>query len=139
MTSSGPSRQRLALDTSAYAHLRTGHDDTLTLVAAAESVFVPAVVLGELEAGFELGRRAKENRIALGEFLSEPFVRVVPVTHEVARRYGALLADLRRRGTPVPTHAIWVAASALEAAAPLLTFDRDFERMERLETILLSR
>ncbi len=79
---------RLVLDTSAYSHMRIGHAQVLDLVAAAEIVLLPFVVIGELEAAFELGSRATENRVTLAEFLAEPFVSVLEMTREVAHRYG---------------------------------------------------
>ncbi|MGH9362727.1 MAG: hypothetical protein ACRD2T_12505, partial [Thermoanaerobaculia bacterium] len=79
---------RLVLDTSAYTRLRAGEECVLDLVAGAEVVLVPVTVLGELEAGFQLGGRVKENRTVLAEFLDEPFVGVLPTTPEIARRYG---------------------------------------------------
>ena len=71
---------RLVLDTSAYAHLRAGHPRALDCAADAAVIIMPVTVLGELEAGFELGRRARENRRALAEFLDEPFVGILDVT-----------------------------------------------------------
>ena len=65
---------RLVLDTSAYSHLRAGHALVHDYVTTASVVFMPVTVLGELEAAFELGRRVRENRQALTEFLEEPFV-----------------------------------------------------------------
>src|SRR5262245_23314588 len=112
---------RLVLDTSAYSQLRAHNSDVLDRVAAAEVVYVPAIVLGELEAAFRLGRRVKENRVALEEFLAEPFTAVLPVTADVARRYGQLFAELRHAGTPLPMNDIWIAATTLEAGAHLLT------------------
>ena len=51
MTSSGADPvSRLVLDTSAYSHMRAGHDIVLDMIAAAEIVLMPATVLGELEA-----------------------------------------------------------------------------------------
>ena len=139
MTISGSDRTaRLVLDTSGYTHLRAGHDDVHSLVASAAVVHVPTIVLGELDGGFRVGRRERENQIALNEFLAEPFVTTIPVTGAVARRYGAVFAELRRSGTPVPVNDMWIAACAQEVAAPLLTFDRDFERIHGLETILLD-
>ncbi len=93
---------RLVLDTSAYSHFRTGDERVLDLIAAAEVVLLPTIVLGELEAGFALGRRERENHTLLAEFLAEPFVAVLTVTPMVARRYGRVFADLRRAGTPIP-------------------------------------
>ena len=55
---------RLVLDTSAYSHFRAGHPRVLDLVAAAEVVLLPVVVIGELEACFALGRRERQRRPA---------------------------------------------------------------------------
>lgn len=139
MTTSGiDARERLVLDTSAFSHLRAGHEETLEIVSAAERVFLPVIVLGELEAGFTLGTRTRENQIALSEFLAESFVSILEVTPEVSRRYGRLFASLRRRGTPIPVNDIWIAACALSSGAPLLSFDRDFLQVSELELLLLS-
>jgi tRNA(fMet)-specific endonuclease VapC len=129
---------KLVLDTSAYSHLRAGSSDVLEAVAAAEVIYLPTIVLGELEAGFRLGRRADENRVTLSEFLSEPFVGVLPVSRRVARRYGHLFAQLRRAGTPIPVNDIWIAACTLERGAHLLTYDHDFERVEHLDCTVFS-
>src|ERR1044071_3867046 len=95
MTPSGAEAAlRLVLDTSAYSHFRARHPRVLDFIAAAEIVFLPTVVLGELDAGFILGRRERENRTLLAEFLSEPFVSVLPVTPTVAHHYGRLFASL---------------------------------------------
>lgn len=130
---------RLVLDTSAYSNLRAGHETVLDRVAAAEVVLVPTVVLGELEAGFELGTRGLENRRTLSEFLAEPFVAILPTTPDVARRYGQIFATLRRAGTPIPTNDLWIAATTLDCGGHLLTLDHDFERVEGLPCTVVER
>lgn len=130
--------RRLVLDTSAYTRFRAGHEAVLDLIAAAEIVFVPTTTLGELEAGFELGSRERENRTILAEFLDEPFVLVLPVTREVARRYGEIFARLRHAGTPIPTNDIWIAAATLDCGGHLLTFDTDFEAVDELRRTVLT-
>jgi tRNA(fMet)-specific endonuclease VapC len=127
------------VDTSAYARLRAGAEAVIERLAAAESIVVPTIVLGELEVGFRLARRGAENRAALVRFLDQPLVAVVPVTADVARLYGELFAALRRAGTPVPVNDIWIAATALHAGAHLLTYDSDFERMPRVDCEVLVR
>lgn len=124
---------RLVLDTSAYSHFRAGHPQVLDLLAVAATVVIPATVLGELEAAFQLGRRARENRLTLAEFLSEPFVTVWPTTAAVARQYGRVFAELKRAGTPVPVNDVWIAAACLDCAGRLVTFDSDFERIAGLD------
>jgi tRNA(fMet)-specific endonuclease VapC len=130
--------KRLVLDTSAYSHMRTGHAELLDLLAAAESLLVPVTVLGELEGAFELGSRAKANRQALTEFLSEPFVFVLDTTPEVARHYGQIYGRQRRSGRPVPVNDMWIAASAIDNGGHLLTFDSDFRRIEGLDCTILA-
>lgn len=140
MTSSGAERvSRLVLDTSAYSHFRRGHAGVLDALAHAERVFVPVTVLGELEAAFELGTRARENRRVLDDFLAEPFVDLVDTTASVARHYGRVFSALKHAGTPVPTNDVWIAAATLDCGGTLLTFDRDFERIGGLDCLLLSQ
>ncbi len=139
MTTSGADpASRLVLDTSAYSRMRAGHEGVLDRMAAAEVVLIPTTVLGELEAGFELGGRARENRVALAEFLAEPFVAILPTTPEVARRYGQLFARLRRAGTPVPINDVWIAAATVDCGGHLLTFDENFRHIEPLDCTVLE-
>jgi predicted nucleic acid-binding protein len=129
--------RRLVLDTSAYSRFRAGHEAVIDLLAAADVILVPATVLGELEAGFEMGLHARENRTTLARFLQEPFVTVLSTTPDVARRYGQTFARLRRAGTPIPTDDIWIAAAAMDAGGQLLTFDRHFQQVTGLDCVLL--
>ena len=129
---------RLVLDTSAFSRLRSGHPLVMALIAASEAVFVPVTVLGELEAGFQLGRRLRENRIALADFLSEPFVSVLTAMPETARRYGELFARLKQAGTPVPVNDIWIGAATLECGGHLITFDHHFQKFEHLPCTIVS-
>lgn len=128
---------RLVLDTSAYSHFRRGHVDVHDALARAERVLIPVTVLGELEAAFELGTRARENRRALEDFLLEASVDVLPATPSVARHYGRVFSLLKRAGTPVPVNDIWIAAATLDCGGTLLTFDRDFERVAGLDRMTL--
>jgi tRNA(fMet)-specific endonuclease VapC len=136
--SRGEGASRLTLDTSAYSRFRAGDARVHDLIAAAEIVFVPVIVLGELHGAFDVGMRARENRVALSEFLNEPFVRVAAVSADVARQYGRVYAALRRAGTPIPANDIWIAATAIDLGACLLTFDRDFEHVGALDRVVLE-
>ena len=141
MRSSGSSLpRRIVLDTSAYSHLRGGDERVVELVERAEQILLPVTVLGELDAAFRWGTRRKDNEARLREFLDASFVSVLEVTVEVARRYGQVMAGLRQRGTPVATNDIWIAAATLDAGAHLVTFDRDFEKIDALDvTVLLAQ
>lgn len=129
---------RLVLDTSAYSRFRAGDTRVRDLIAEAESVLVPAPVLGELHGAFEMGSRTRENHVALSEFLSEPFVQVTSVDDTVARHYGRVYAGLRRAGTPIPANDMWIAACALDQGGCLLTFDHDFDHVAGLDRLVLD-
>jgi len=130
--------ERLVLDTSAYSHLRHGHEVVLDAVAGADSVCLPVTVLGELEAAFDLGTRPKANRVSLAEFLDEPFASTLPVSRSTARRYGQLFAALRRAGTPIPVNDIWIAAATLDCGGHLLTFDQHFRHIDGLDVNIVD-
>ena len=105
----------------------------------AEWIGVPSVVVGELWAGFLVGTRRTRNIDGLEEFLSQPVVDVLPVDDDVARIYGEIFADLRRKGRPLPTNDIWIAASATRAGAAVLTFDEHFREIARVGTLILDQ
>ncbi|MDP2322108.1 MAG: type II toxin-antitoxin system VapC family toxin [Acidobacteriota bacterium] len=129
---------RLVLDTSAYSHFRVGHTQVMEALARAERILVPVTVVGELEAAFEMGSRARDHRRVFEDFLDEPFVDVLPVTAAVARHYGRVFAALRRAGTPIPVNDIWIAASVIDCGGTLLTFDGDFGRVAGLDHVTLA-
>lgn len=138
MPTSGAERvRRLVLDTSAYSHFRRGDAGVLDALARAERVLIPVTVLGELEAAFELGNRARENRRVLDDLLAEPFVDLLDTTASVARHYGRVFSSLKRGGTPLPVNDIWIAAATLDCGGTLLTFDRDFQRIRGMDHMML--
>lgn len=129
---------KLVLDTSAYSRFRARDFRVRDLIAEADTVLIPAAVLGELHGGFEVGSRGRENRQALAEFLEEPFVAVIDADASVARHYGRVYAALRRAGRPIPTNDIWIAASAIDRGGCLLTFDHDFDHVAGLDRLTLD-
>lgn len=127
---------RLLLDTNAYSALRRGQAEVVALVRRSERLLLSTVVLGELLSGFRLGSRERKNRAELRDFLDSPWVEVVPVTETTADRYARVVAQLRKKGEPIPTNDVWLAAQALETGADLLTFDRHFEQVEGIALAL---
>jgi tRNA(fMet)-specific endonuclease VapC len=123
---------KVCLDTNAYTKLILGHAPLQKLVEFADDVIIPATVLGELRAGFEMGSRTAENVQRLREFLALPGVTVAETTEDIAERYGMLVAQLRRSGTPLPTNDIWIASTAMESGARLVTYDQHFDSVAGL-------
>jgi len=120
------------LDTNAYTALLTGDEDVLDALASADFVFVSAVVLGELFAGFRGGIRERENRDRLDEFLRRPPVRTLDVARGTAEVFGQIKHQLQVGGTPIPLNDVWIAAHAIENGSWLVTFDRHFTHVQGL-------
>jgi tRNA(fMet)-specific endonuclease VapC len=123
---------RLLLDTNAYSALAEARPDVGQHIREAEEVMISTVVLGEVLFGFHNGSRYEQNRRVLDKFLREPKVRIVTLTLTTAERFGEIFANLRKRGKPIPTNDIWIAAQAIENDADLLSSDPHFKYIESL-------
>ena len=123
---------KLLLDTSAWSAFAEADPAAVTRVRSAEQILMSAVVVGELLFGIYNGRRAKQTRKILSEFLADNVVEFLPVGYTTADWFGQLAAIQRRAGRPVASNDLWIAAHTLEHGARLLTFDRDFESIESL-------
>jgi tRNA(fMet)-specific endonuclease VapC len=126
---------RCLLDTSAYSAHLAGHGETARVIREAAEIWLTPVILGELLLGFRLGTREPENRSRLRAFLQAPKVVVAGVDEETAECYCAIAADLRRRGRPVPTNDIWIAASAMQHGLAVVTHDAHFEGIAQVRTL----
>ena len=129
---------RYCLDTSAYSQMKRGEGRLVELVDRADWVGMPCVVLGELHAGFRSGSRQKQNETELEEFLAQAVVEELPVDGEVARIFGDIVAELRGRGTPMPSNDVWIAATCARAGATLLSFDFRFRSFPRIGVVVFD-
>ncbi len=120
------------VDTNAYSAFMLGAADVVEVVAHADSLYLSSTVLGELLAGFAAGTREPQNRAGLAQFLGSARVQVLPVTALTADHYALVYAGLRRKGQPIPSNDLWIAASALEHGAALLTRDAHFSQVDGL-------
>ena len=129
---------RYCLDTSAYSQFKRGHADAVAHIDSAAWIGVPVVVLGELWLGFGLGDRSRRNARELATFLEHPVVETLGVDAETARIFGRLGGALRRRGTPIPTNDIWIAALAAQHKVPVLTYDSHFRGVTDIASVILK-
>lgn len=128
---------RILLDTSAYSAFKRGQPEVTELIRAAQTILLPATVIGELLAGFDLGARRERNRDELAEFCAAGRVQLHAVTQATAERYATCYVWLRGQGTPVPTNDLWIAAAAMETGAVVVTADRHFEFIPQVIAALI--
>jgi len=122
----------ILLDTNAVSALFNGDTQILDYLAKADRVCLSTVVLGELQAGFYMGSKVRENQLNLDKLLSRPTVEILPVTAETSDYYGRLVAALRKAGHPIPVNDLWIAAQTLEQGAILISYDKHFTHVSGL-------
>lgn len=126
---------KVLLDTNAYSALMAGDHAVADRVRRSEEVLISAVVAGELLFGFRNGSQYERNLKQLEAFLENPYVTFLPLTWVTADRFSRLATALKRKGTPVPTNDIWIAAHAMETGADLISFDYHFRTIDGIAWI----
>ncbi|MBI4844540.1 MAG: type II toxin-antitoxin system VapC family toxin [Nitrospirae bacterium] len=124
--------KRILIDTNAYASFKRNDPVALEVIRASEHIGINMIVLGELYCGFKGGSREKRNRKELEQFLDSPRVELLVIDEETAEFYANIYWDLKKKGNPVPSNDIWVAASAMRHGLALFTYDDHFKSIEGL-------
>ncbi len=115
------------------AHFR--NDPELTgRLAAAGSVYLPWVVLGELHFGAQRAQRREEQLTFIRDFLRTA-VLLLP-DQDTTEHYGRVKAELAQIGKPIPENDIWIAALARQYELPLATRDTHFSLVPQLKVLV---
>lgn len=122
---------RYILDTNVIIALFASDKSVISLLDAADEVFIPAIALGELYYGAQKSGRSENNIERVSEF--EEVSVVLDADATTAREYGRIKGELRTRGKPIPENDIWIAAIASHHGLTLVTRDQHFSHVPKLE------
>jgi tRNA(fMet)-specific endonuclease VapC len=114
---------KLAIDSNRYTDFCVGDEHAVQIIRSADEIHLPLIVLAELRAGFANGSRRAENESLLTRFLNAPRTRVVVPDEQTTHFYADVYASLRKKGRPMPTNDLWIAALVIQH--DLVLFDRD--------------
>jgi tRNA(fMet)-specific endonuclease VapC len=123
----------LILDTNALSAAAEREPDALDLVARAERVAVPVIVLGEYRLGIAQSRHHTSYENWLREWIT--VVDVLDVDEETTPHYAAIGLELKRKGKPIPANDLWIAALSRQHSLPILSRDRHFDLVYGLKRI----
>ena len=130
---------KLVLDTNIYSDYAEGVTETVDFMATqGEQIYLPSVVIGELHFGFMKGQRHRFNEKKLKQFIDLLNVDVINVNADVARKYAVIYLSLQKNGTKIPINDVWIAASCMDVGGTLLTRDKHFNVVDRIETVILK-
>jgi predicted nucleic acid-binding protein len=115
----------LILDTNALSAAADCDPAALEVVAGAERLAVPVIVLGEFRLGIAQSRRRTDYENWLREWIET--VTVLDIDNETAHQYAAIDLELKRLGKPIPVNDLWIAALCHHHSLPLLSRRRHFD------------
>jgi tRNA(fMet)-specific endonuclease VapC len=127
--------RRLLIDTNIYSHALRGDDEVVEVLRKVQEIGVSVISIGELFAGFKGGGKEQKNRKELELFLDSPRVVIYPVDEGTSEFYADILHNLRKKGKPVPTNDIWIAAVAFQNGLRLFTKDAHFREINGLALV----
>ena len=125
---------KYVLDTNTliYFFKGLGNVSDRLLARPPNDIWIPAIVLFELEVGIGKSNRLKKRREQLNEFLS--LINIIPFGYEEAICASDIRIKLERKGIPIGPYDILIAASALAAKATLVTHNtKEFKRVGALK------
>lgn len=124
--------RKILIDTNVYVAFKRGDEDVIDVFRHADYIGVDVCVLAELYSGFRLGSSEQDNIRELEAFLNNSRVHIQEYTTETAEYYALIFSALRKKGKPIPTNDIWIAASAMRHGLALYTLDRHFHQIDGL-------
>jgi len=118
------------LDTNAAIKLLNGDAVVSKIIAEADEIYVPIIVVGELYYGAEHSGRIAENVKKVEEFAAR--YEVLFCDLQTAHEYGRIMQQLRIKGRPIRQNDTWIAAIALQHNLTVLTRDAHFNDVDGL-------
>ena len=123
----------MILDTNALSAAAEREPSALEVVARAERLAIPVIVLGE----FRLGIAQSRHRVSYENWLREwtAAVSVLDIDDDTTHSCAAIGLELKKKGKPIPSNDLWIAALCRQYSLPLLSRDRHFDFVPGLRRI----
>jgi tRNA(fMet)-specific endonuclease VapC len=128
---------KIAIDSNRYTDFCRGIEEVVSVVENAEEIHLPLVVVGEQRAGFANGNHPEKNERTLTNFLNNTGVFILLPDEQTTYFYADLYAYLRKKGKPIPTNDLWIAALVVQHQLVLFDRDSDFDNLPQLARIRL--
>ncbi|MGH9529586.1 MAG: type II toxin-antitoxin system VapC family toxin [Terriglobales bacterium] len=123
----------MILDTNALSAAADDDPSIITLLARADQIAIPVIALGEYRYGIAQSRHRASYAEWLNGLLRDCLV--LDANEPTTRHYAEITLELKRKGTPIPTNDIWIAALCRQHSLPLLSRDRHFDLVPGIKRI----
>ena len=123
----------MILDTNALSAAADNDPAVIAILFRADQVAIPVIVLGEYRYGIAQSRNRTIYTNWLNGLLNDCLILDInePTTHD----YAEITQELRRKGKPIPTNDLWIAALCRQHSMPLLSRDQHFDEVPRIKRV----
>jgi len=115
----------MILDTNALSAAADDDPAVIAVLARADEMAIPVIVLGEYRHGIAQSRNRESYESWLAGLLRDCVV--LDITEPTTHYYAELVLELKRKDKPIPTNDLWIAALCRQHSLPLLSRDRHFD------------
>ena len=118
----------MILDTNALSAAADNNPTIIALLAGADQLSLPVIVLGEYRYGIAQSRYRTRYESWLEGLINDSIV--LNVTNETTRHYGAINLELKQIGKPIPTNDLWIAALCRQHGQSIVSRDHHFDLIQ---------
>ena len=128
---------KIAVDSNRYTDFCKGLPEVVEVIQNATEIYLPLIVIAEQRAGFANGQNREKNERTLTRFLNNDGVYILSPNEQTTFFYADLYLYLRKKGKPIPTNDLWIAALTLQHNLVLFDRDSDFDHLPQLARLPL--
>ena len=115
----------MIFDTNALSAAADGDAGLSAILARADQVAIPVIVLGEYRYGIAQSRHRTTYENWLTGLLRDCLV--LDIQEPTTQHYAEIILELKQKGKPIPTNDVWIAALCRQHSLPLLSRDQHFD------------
>lgn len=123
----------MIVDTNALSAAADGDSSVIAILSRADQMVIPVIVLGEYRYGIAQSRNRASYESWLTGLLQDCLV--LDITEPTTQYYAEIIVELKRKGKPIPTNDLWIAALCRQHSLPLLSHDRHFDLVAGIKRI----
>jgi predicted nucleic acid-binding protein len=123
----------MILDTNALSAFFDGDSRLRNVIEETRELCLPVIVLGEYRFGLLHSRERRKIEPALNAFIES--TRVLAVDADTVEPYAGICSELKRKGKPLPTNDVWIAALARQHGLSIVSRDTHFDYIPEIQRL----
>jgi tRNA(fMet)-specific endonuclease VapC len=121
------------VDTNIIIEVLKKNKDFIDKLDQIVTFYVSSIVCGELLTGVYRAENKEKQLQGISLFLES--CEVLQLDFATANSYAQIAATLQKKGKPIPTNDIWIAATAKQFDLTVITKDKHFAEVEELKVV----